>query len=282
MVRIGGRNHTRACMFRIARSRVIAFLMLFMLPIPAAGVTKEKFNCQDLPQLKMAANDELPKAQATLSKVYLGGVCVPKDDVEAAKWARLSAKQGDPQGEVVLATILNRGWGVPRDDVEALKWARLSAKQGNVPGMDYLALMLHRGEGTPKDDVDALKWARLSAEQADAQGESLIALILTERPRTRKNDAEAVKWARLSAEQGHLGSQFILGTMYQEGRGGLPKDCVEADKWYILAERDRDAPKDFTRARMENELHMSKEEIAEAQRRADAWEPKPEPIAAPF
>jgi TPR repeat protein len=263
-------------MSRICRSASVVITLLLTAAPPVSGEEPLQATiCRQLPQIKIHAQSGDPQAQATLSKLNHGGWCgVAKDDVKAAKWAELSAGQGNAEGEGMLALLFNRGLGVARDDVEAMKWARLSADQGNVPGQDYLALMLHHGWGAPKDDVEAIKWARLSAEKGDAQGEGLLALILAEQPTAPKDDVEAAKWARLSAEQDHNGGQFVLGAMYSMGRGGLPRDYIEADKWYILSGRTNPA---VANTRKPLEAFMSAEDIAEANRRAEAWKPKPNP-----
>ena len=49
-----------------------------------------------------------------------------------------------------------------------------------------------------------------------------------------KDFVEAVKWYRLAAEQGVAYAQYNLGYMYSSGEG-VPKDFVEAVKWYRLA-----------------------------------------------
>jgi TPR repeat protein len=248
----------------------VCVLMIFVTPTKADDLVEVAI-CHQLPQIQKNAEGGDPQAEGTLAKLNYGGQCgVIRDYVKAVKWAQLSAEQGNATGEAMLALLLNQGLGVTRDDVEAIRWARLSAEQGHVPGEDYLALMLHHGWGTPRNDVEAIKWARLSANQGDAQGQGFLALLLAEEP-NHKDDIEAVKWARLSAEQGHSGGQFTLGTMYSTGRGGLPKDYVEADKWYILSSRRNSI---VVKIQKPLETLMSKVDIAEANGRADAWKPK--------
>jgi TPR repeat protein len=46
-----------------------------------------------------------------------------------------------------------------------------------------------------------------------------------------KDDVEAVKWYRKAADQGVASAQCNLGFMYHQGKG-VPKDAVEAVKWY--------------------------------------------------
>jgi len=47
-----------------------------------------------------------------------------------------------------------------------------------------------------------------------------------------KSDAEAVQWYRRGAEAGSGQAMASLGTMYERGRGGLAKNADEAAQWY--------------------------------------------------
>jgi TPR repeat protein len=49
-----------------------------------------------------------------------------------------------------------------------------------------------------------------------------------------KDDVEAARWWRLAAEQGYADAQCSLGIAYDLGKG-VPKDAVEAVKWWRLA-----------------------------------------------
>jgi TPR repeat protein len=85
-----------------------------------------------------------------------------------------------------------------------------------------------------------------------------------------QNDAEAVKWFRLAAEQDYADAQFFLGGMYGLGRG-VPVDNVEAYMWVSLAAA---RGVDTMDTAAEIAKRMSREQIAEAQRRAAEWSPK--------
>jgi TPR repeat protein len=55
-----------------------------------------------------------------------------------------------------------------------------------------------------------------------------------------RDDVEAAKWFRLAADQGDATAQFNLGVMYAEGQG-VAQDYGEAMKWYRLAADQRHA-----------------------------------------
>ena len=73
------------------------------------------------------------------------------------------------------------------------------------------------------------------------------------------------------AEQGEMVAQWSLGVMYERGRG-VPKDSVQAYRWYTLAAGQGDDLaekfKDFL------EKSMTPDQLAEAQRLAREWTAK--------
>lgn len=83
-----------------------------------------------------------------------------------------------------------------------------------------------------------------------------------------KNDEQAAYWYHQAAERGHTAAQCNIGAMYGNGQG-VAKDYVEAHKWLNLAAANCD---EIARsARDVAERQMSREQIADAERRASEW-----------
>ena len=55
-----------------------------------------------------------------------------------------------------------------------------------------------------------------------------------------KDAVEAVKWYRKAADQNHAHAQYNLGFMYDKGLG-VPKDAAEAVKWFRKAADQNEA-----------------------------------------
>jgi TPR repeat protein len=129
----------------------------------------------------------------------------------------------------------------------------------------------------------------------------------------KRNHAEAIKWYRIAADQGDPRAQKALGDMNNAGVG-MPQNYAEAMKWwrraanqgYARAQIDLGAPQDFVQAHMWLNLaaaapasayepwaetiyrqsavgqrnlvarKMTLAQIAEAQKLASEWKPKPE------
>jgi TPR repeat protein len=80
----------------------------------------------------------------------------------------------------------------------------------------------------------------------------------------------AAKWAALSAAQGYVLAENSMGYSFDQGVG-VNQDLVEAYKWYALAiaQGNGDAKVNMERLRP----RLSADQIAEGQRRSDAFVP---------
>jgi hypothetical protein len=132
--------------------------------------------------------------------------------------------------------------------------------------------MYAKGRGVPKDDTEAVKWYRLAAGQGNAKAQSNLGVMYDLGRGVPQDYAEAVKWYRFAAGQGNAKAQYNLGLMYKRGRG-VPKDYAEAHKWFNLAASR--GHKEAVKNRGIVSRLMSRDQIAEAQRLAREWKPKP-------
>ena len=83
-------------------------------------------------------------------------------------------------------------------------------------------------------NTEAVEWRRLAAE-GNAAAEFVLGLMYDDgKGDLLQNNTEAVKWYRLAADQGFALAQCWLGIMYDAGKG-VPQDYAEAAKWFRLA-----------------------------------------------
>ena len=123
------------------------------------------------------------------------------------------------------------------DYATALRLMRPFADQGLAAAQNNLGLMYYSGQGVPQDYAEAMKWYRLAADQGNAPA------------------------------QNDLGALFFMGQ-------GVPQDFVLAHMWFDLSATQGD--QDATENRDLAERRMTPEQIAEAQKLAREWKPKPE------
>jgi len=202
-----------------------------------------------------------------------GFVAYNRGDYETAlREFRPLGEQGNAGAQFNLGLLYEEGQGVPQDYVQAAKWYRKAAEQGHASAQFNLGLMYANGLGVAQNYAEALKWYRKAAEQGLAQAQTNLGLMYRKGQGVTQDDAEAVRWYRLAAEQGGRLGQAKLGVMYVKGLG-VTQDYVQAHMWFNLA-----AAQGHKNAREGREItakHMTLEQIAEAQRLAREWTPKP-------
>jgi uncharacterized protein len=125
-----------------------------------------------------------------------------------------------------------------------------------------------------------LKWYRKAADQGSANAQFNLGKMYDDGDGVLQDYAEALKWYRKAADQGNASAQFNLGKMYDNGQG-VPRDCVQAHLWLSLAASQ------FSASEKEKRDHaikyrnlvtskMTPVQIAEAQKLAREWKPRPE------
>ena len=161
-------------------------------------------------------------------------------------------------------------------------------KRGLVAGTWFLAvaLMPVAAVAGPLEDglnaaesgdfATALRLWQPLAEQGHAEAQNNLGVMYEYGRGVTQNYAEAAKWYKRSAEQGFATGQQRLGSMLLDGRG-VPQDYVQAHMWFSLAVSrlplggKRDMTINNRNAAAE---HMTREQIAEAEKLARGWSPK--------
>jgi hypothetical protein len=210
----------------------------------------------------------------TLLVYYVGtrAVVGPPPEVPEAlpglEETQAKAERGDAAAQKSLGTRHAKGLGVKLNYVEAAKWYRLAADQGHAGAQAALAELCEAGQGVPFDPAEAAKWYRRAAEQGHAVSQYCLAVLYVAGKGVPRDIDEALKWYRQAADQGDALAQYILGARYAEG-DGVTRDPVEAYKWLSLAaaQNTPDAVKAFDALKRT----LSREQIAEGRRRADAF-----------
>lgn len=140
-----------------------------------------------------------------------------------------------------------------------------------------LGVMYNTGQGVSQDYEEAEKWFRKAAEQGDADAQFKLGLMYDQGQRVPKDYEEAVKWYSKAAEQGNASAQNNLGLMYDKGQG-VPQDYIEAHRWFNIAASCSSPCNNqtiFQNNRGNVEKRMTPDQIAEAQKLAHEWKPKP-------
>lgn len=142
------------------------------------------------------------------------------------------------------------------------------AWEGNAAAQYGLGVMYDKGHGVARDDAEAIGWYRRAADQGVAAAEHAIGVFHAAGRAVPQDHGAAAGWYARAAERGHTDAQLAVGILHQLGLG-VPEDTVEAFKWFALAvDSGREEAAIF---REEVAQQMTPAQIAEADRRAEAW-----------
>ena len=94
-----------------------------------------------------------------------------------------------------------------------------------------VAVLTALAQCAPVQETDAL---RARAEAGDVEAQFVLGSMYEFGRGVPEDDVEAVRWYRLAADQGDADAQYRLGVNYDDGEG-VPEDDVEAVRWFRLA-----------------------------------------------
>jgi uncharacterized protein len=126
------------------------------------------------------------------------------------------------------------------------------------------------------DYATAVRLWRPLAEQGNPEAQFVLGQMYNTGRGVSQDHAEAVKWYRRAAEQGDVLAQAVLGAMYG-GEEGIPPDYVQSYMWLSLAASRASTQEDrdmVLEALNLVETKMTPDQIAEAQKLARDWKPK--------
>lgn len=128
--------------------------------------------------LQKAAEQGHMNAQAMLGIHYCWGVAgstvTRSPSPDGMAWLLKAAKAGHAEAQRNLGTTYEQGICVNRDDTEAAKWFLASTAQGDEWSMISLAHMAAEGRGTPKDEIQHYTWIALAGLDKDMKQRSRL------------------------------------------------------------------------------------------------------------
>ena len=89
--------------------------------------------------------------------MYNLGRGAAQDFAEGVKWSRLAAEQGLAGAQASLGGAYHEGHGLTQNYTEAAKWYRLAADQADAAAQSNLGLMYADGQGVPQNDAEAFE-----------------------------------------------------------------------------------------------------------------------------
>ncbi len=155
------------------------------------------------------------------------------------------------------------------------EWLPL-AERGNTTAQLQVGLMLRDRQGVRWRDFEgAASWFRRAAAGGNAEAEYALGRLYYEGFMVPRDTAEMRTMLKAAAWQGHARAQLTLGVIYEYGLDDIGSDLTAAFMWYELAARHGVPELDGKIAKLRSRVSqkMTRAQIAEALRRAQAWEP---------
>ena len=215
-----------------------------------AGVARNAAQAEQW--LNKAANQGHAKAQYALAMLYRGSDS-PEALQRSITWQQKAAQSGYAEAQYGLGLLYANGQYVEQDPAQAQRWFQKAASQGHVSAK--LAL-LSQGVDVPAVEAapEPVSVAANPAVETFAPVEpaaventpSPLAEALNTPATPTDNQANTANdkvdltgiepdVVRQSADEGDKQAQLLLGTLYEDGLGGLSKDESQAAYWYEKA-----------------------------------------------
>lgn len=188
-----------------------------------------------------AASAGHTRAQINLGILYMRGLGVPRDLVNARAWLEKAAASGEPQALYTLGRAMDEGSErIAPDPVRAADLYRRAAEKGHVlAGLRY-GLALSEGIGIKRDVAAAQKWLVRARDNGVPEAALAMGDMAARTPASRDKAANertvrtAVSWYEVAAHGGVPSAQFKLANAYFSGVG-VARDPVQAMLWYSRA-----------------------------------------------
>jgi hypothetical protein len=188
--------------------------------------------------MRKSAEQGYTPAQEVMGEMDIGSM---PDYGDAERWLWLAAMQDDAEAQFWLGTGYERGDFGAIDYREALKWLRKAAAQGLPDAQFCIGQMYEYGEGFPESNSLAARWFRKAADHFAWVGDRPVGGVQV--------------------------AKTELAYMHRDGR--LPKYDLQAYIWFAIVDSSLDPPIDDDVKRVAR--HMTKAQIAQAQRMAEDW-----------
>lgn len=200
---------------------------------------------QSLEWQRKAAEAGLVEAQYGLGMLYANGQYLPKDEKKSHEWLQKAADQGHVAAKLAISTPTNAAPAATGNTDNAANSKSDNSKNVVVAAMPEPAPVPAPAVATPPEPLPETAAAPEPPAEPAVMPASLQQAAAPTGHANADNSASAPMdftgiepdVVKQSAEAGDKHAQLMLGTMYEDGIGGLPSDLREAAYWYEQAAR---------------------------------------------
>jgi TPR repeat protein len=147
------------------------------------------------------------------------------------------AEGGDVASMLQLGKSYLTGSGVPVDTEKSRYWLDRACAKGSLEAQMFLGASYMSGVKLPKDPALAFKYILLAAQQANpdpslrssqALAQYWAAMFYEHGSGVEKSHDKAIQFLKSAATNGSPLAEFDLGSLFNNGAGGMPIDKVQA------------------------------------------------------
>ena len=163
------------------------------------------------------------EAQEYLAEVlYKGTKGFTRHQEKALKWNEVCAQRGNTSCYLPLAEL----YTLNKQNEEVIKWLRkhCEAKQNDVPQV------LRLGRLIGVDKQEGFKWLNMASEAGNKEATSLCLQQMR-----KKSPKDAVPFYKRAIDGGDMAAANEYAQILMEGKFGIPKDEIEAQRLFELA-----------------------------------------------
>jgi len=172
-----------------------------------------------LRNIRLAAEQDYPKAQSKLGYYYLHGIGQPADAARAARWFQLATTHGVADAQFYLGRCYENGIGVPLDLNRAVELYQLAAKQKHAFARNKMGLHYLAGTVVPKNSALAARMFSLAAKGRCFEAQTNIGRCYLLGIGVPKNVKKGTRRLHMAARCGIAEAQILLGKCYLHGLG---------------------------------------------------------------
>jgi len=167
----------------------------------------------------MAAQQNLPDAQALLGQILLDGTGIEQDAALALTWFQIASRNGHAMATNMAGRCHEHGWGCEPDAARAAEFYRQAAEAELDWGFYNYGNLLATGRGVNKDQARALACYTKAAHLGHAKSMNMLGRYLEEGVCCERDLPAAHDWYRRSAEGGDFRGQFShAAVLVDQGR----------------------------------------------------------------
>src|SRR5579871_6327835 len=157
-----------------------------------------------------------------LGSLFPGGLAIPPDFPEAAKWNLAAADADDAPAQVRWAVQCAAGLGVAADYAEARHFFAAAAAKGHDGGALGLGVLHAGGQLGEADLPAAAGWFEKAASAGNSAAQLSLGLLLWRGEGVAQDVPRAADLIASAADAGQLEAMYLTGQFRRFGVGGAP------------------------------------------------------------